>query len=288
MANISLPFSFSPNTLIKSADMDAQFAEIVSKFNTYAVQTDVAKTITATHTFTPSQTFNGGIAVAAGITLASGALALPGGAFHTIGGQRFLAANTGPAQNVLYSGGAGGWGVSNQLNSLTLLTVADAGGVSIPLGGLAVVGGITGVGSVQPVGLSADATNTTTTPQATLLAVTLGINQVWRIEFDLGVSCDNVGGIAMSFTAPAGATGRASWTGPLGSATAYSNQSNASFAAATFSTYNSSASPVYVRVACYVTTVGTGGAFTLQFASITGTQTSKVYAGSTLLAARIS
>lgn len=50
MANIAVPHTFSPG-LAKSAEVNANFTEIQSKFNTYAVQTDVAKTITAAHTF---------------------------------------------------------------------------------------------------------------------------------------------------------------------------------------------------------------------------------------------
>lgn len=56
--NIAIPFDFAPNTKAKSADVDANFQEIATKFNTYAVQTDVSKTITASQTMAADLLFS--------------------------------------------------------------------------------------------------------------------------------------------------------------------------------------------------------------------------------------
>lgn len=59
MANIAVPNVFAPLTKIQSAQVNADFSEIQTKFNTYAVQTDVAKVITASHTWQASQNIAG-------------------------------------------------------------------------------------------------------------------------------------------------------------------------------------------------------------------------------------
>lgn len=56
MANIVLPYTFSPG-IARSAEVNANFDEIKTKFNAAAVQTDVAKTITAVHTFAANVLF---------------------------------------------------------------------------------------------------------------------------------------------------------------------------------------------------------------------------------------
>lgn len=60
MPNIGSMVTFSPNTYIKSADVNANFSAIVSAFNTSAVLTDLARTITVAHTFSQGATFSGG------------------------------------------------------------------------------------------------------------------------------------------------------------------------------------------------------------------------------------
>lgn len=51
MANIVIPFVAVALAQVPSVGFNNNFTEITSKFNTYAVQTDVAKTITVAHTF---------------------------------------------------------------------------------------------------------------------------------------------------------------------------------------------------------------------------------------------
>lgn len=61
--------TFSPNTAIKSADMNANFSAIVAVVNTYAVLTDTARTITVAHTFSQGATFSGGTVNFSGATV---------------------------------------------------------------------------------------------------------------------------------------------------------------------------------------------------------------------------
>lgn len=59
MSNIAVPNTFIPLVLAKSAEVNANFAEVQTKFNTYAVQTDVTRNCTA------SQGFAGGLTIGA-------------------------------------------------------------------------------------------------------------------------------------------------------------------------------------------------------------------------------
>lgn len=63
--------TFSPNTYIKSSDVNANFSAIVSAFNTSAVLTDLAKTITVAHTFSQGATFSGGTVNFSGATVSN-------------------------------------------------------------------------------------------------------------------------------------------------------------------------------------------------------------------------
>lgn len=66
MAEIGTLNSFYPNTTIQSSQVNANFDDIKAAFNSYAVLTDVAKLITATHNWDAAQDF------------AAGTVALPG------------------------------------------------------------------------------------------------------------------------------------------------------------------------------------------------------------------
>lgn len=59
MANIVIPFAAVALAVVPSVGFNNNFTEIATKFNTYAVQTDVAKVITASHTWNASQTMGG-------------------------------------------------------------------------------------------------------------------------------------------------------------------------------------------------------------------------------------
>lgn len=74
MSNIALPNTFTPNALIKSADVNADFAEIQTKFNSFAMQTDVVKTVTVSHTYSAAQLLQGGVNIGATGTLLTQAI----------------------------------------------------------------------------------------------------------------------------------------------------------------------------------------------------------------------
>lgn len=57
MSNITIPNSFASFTVAVAADVNANFTEIATKFNTYAVQKDVNATITAVHTYSTAPVF---------------------------------------------------------------------------------------------------------------------------------------------------------------------------------------------------------------------------------------
>lgn len=61
MSNIVLPHTWVPLEIPTAANFNAVQNEIRDKFNTYAVQTDVAKTITVSHTFNADILFGDGL-----------------------------------------------------------------------------------------------------------------------------------------------------------------------------------------------------------------------------------
>ena len=272
MANISVPNTFSPNTLEKSADMNANFNEIQTKYNTGAVQTDVAKTITASHTFSAPQTFSGG---------------LTGNVTGNVTGNCSGSAGSAPASALTGNTLAAGVTASS-LTSVGVLASPHMTTPTVDSGDFTLAAGVTLLASGLYVVQTADLTIANGTTQNTNLAITLGANQKWRIDFDIAASVNGPGGLTFVFSAPAGATGRANFFGPTSSASAFFSGSTTNLAVGPvqFSTYDSSSAPIYVRASVYVATAGTGGAFTLQLAA-NGTYTTKVYAGSSAVATRL-
>lgn len=63
MGLIGTLVSFSPSTTIVSADVNSNFSDIRTAFNNTAVLTDVARTVSVTHTYTAGQIFSTGVAV---------------------------------------------------------------------------------------------------------------------------------------------------------------------------------------------------------------------------------
>lgn len=57
--NIVIPFAAVSHATVPSAGFNNNFTEVASKFNTYAVQTDVAKVISVAHTFSVAQNIAG-------------------------------------------------------------------------------------------------------------------------------------------------------------------------------------------------------------------------------------
>lgn len=290
MANIALPFTFGPNTLIKSADVNADLAEIQTKYNAGAVQTDVAKTITVGHTFTAPQTMSGG--VVGNVTGSAGSVAaanLTGAALaagvtsSSLTGVGILAAPHMTAP-VIDSGG-----LSMPAQGISSTNWSVTGGGAATFQSVSVVGAFTGIGTVQAAAQAADLSQTTVTPVNTSLLAALGASQVWKLDFDVIVGCNNTGGIVLQLTVPAGSTGRVGFLGPLGGATAINSGSFTALGTAmSFVTFNTGGSGYYARITVYIVTAGTPGNATMQYSSAVGGQTSTLYLGSTLLATRIS
>jgi hypothetical protein len=68
MANIVIPFAAVSHAPVPSVGFNNNFTEVAQKFNTYAVQTDVAKVINAAHTWNAAQTW-AAVQTFAGLTL---------------------------------------------------------------------------------------------------------------------------------------------------------------------------------------------------------------------------
>ena len=75
----------NPGDTITAALWNSNFSAIVTWANTYVVHTDVAKTITVTHTYTQSQTFSAGWTAGAGCFITVGGLDVSGGFQVTTG-----------------------------------------------------------------------------------------------------------------------------------------------------------------------------------------------------------
>lgn len=130
MGTITLPKTWSAEILTAS-DLNASFVEVRDKFNTYAVLTDSAKTITVTHTWERTQTFTpssgvginvttGGISVTGTAALAavtcttvtaSGAISGTTGTFSsTVQGGSTVQAVAGTVTSRLSADSGNGWG----------------------------------------------------------------------------------------------------------------------------------------------------------------------------------
>lgn len=103
--------SFTTGAVISATEHNSNYTNLRDTLNTYAVLTDVARTVSVTHIYTAAQTFTGGWTAAAACTISSGGIAVTGNS--TIAGT---------------------------LGSLTGLTVAS-GGATITAGGLTVTAG---------------------------------------------------------------------------------------------------------------------------------------------------
>ena len=103
--------SFTTGAVISATEHNSNNTNLRDTLNTYAVLTDVARTVSVTHTWTAAQTFTGGWTAAAACTISSGGLAVTGNST-----------------------------ITGTLGGLTGLTVAS-GGATITAGGLTVTAG---------------------------------------------------------------------------------------------------------------------------------------------------
>lgn len=120
--------SFSTGGIVEASEHNSNYTNLRDTLNTYAVLTDVARTITVTHTFSASQTFSTGFTSGAGITVTAGGYTVTGNS--TITGTLVVSAGISVTTGGL-GVGAGGITVTGNstitgtLGSLTGLTVAS-------------------------------------------------------------------------------------------------------------------------------------------------------------------
>lgn len=335
MPLIAVPNTFVPNTLIKSADVNADLAAIVTAFNASAVLTDVAKAILVRHTM------SAGLAVSAGSTDVQALTATTGVFSGNVQTPTVLATSTSALATNQATlgllGGATDTKLQNAANNATNLQVADAGDVTVSRGrlligaaaskvvpgatslsvrntadsadnllvadigdvtvrrdlivtrNLSVTGTLSAIGTVVAAAQATDLSQTTVTPAATSLVIPVGASQVWRIDFDVALGCNNTGGTALSITAPAGATGSAKIIGTTTGSGVTATPGNSALAAlGNFVTFNTAGVGYYVRVSVYLVTAGTPGNVTMLYNAVVGGQTATFYTGGTVLATRIS
>lgn len=126
MGTITLPKTWSAEILTAS-DLNASFVEVRDKFNTYAVLTDSAKTITVTHTWERTQTFSPtsgvGINVTTGGISVTGTAALAAVTCTTVTASGAISGTTGTFSSTLQGGST----VQAVAGSVTSRLSADSG-----------------------------------------------------------------------------------------------------------------------------------------------------------------
>lgn len=155
---------FSPSTTIRSSEVDANFAGIRDVVNTYCVLTDVARTITVTHTWSASQTFSGGIT---GTTAAMTGNCTVGG---TLGVTGVLTATGGVTGNVTgnLTGNVTGNVTGNASTATALQTARTINGTSFD--GTANITVTAAAGTLTGTTLNATVTGSSLTSLGTLAA----------------------------------------------------------------------------------------------------------------------
>jgi len=135
MPLISALTAFSSGTTIQSAQVNQNFDTIRTTVNSYALFTDVARTVTANLTFTPG--------AGVGITVSTGGITVSAGGITVTGNST----------------------ITGTLGGITGLTVASggisvqAGGVSVVAGGIAVTAGNLALAAGQGYSAQVDAGN---------------------------------------------------------------------------------------------------------------------------------
>lgn len=128
-------------------------------------------------------------------------------------------------------------------------------------------------------------TTVTTAADVTGLTVAVGANKKYRVTATLFIGCDNTGGMQFGLNGPAGSAILSGvWAGSSATANGSMQSRLAAIGSLTsataFNRFNGATG--MITLIGYVTTTGTAGNITIQFASGTSTQTSTVFIGSTM------
>lgn len=127
-------------------------------------------------------------------------------------------------------------------------------------------------------------TTSSTAADITGLTVAVQANKIYRITASLWIGCNNTGGVKLAINGPAGSALRVGqWSGNVTTNnTGRVVRANAigSLTAVVLNNLNTAGGMTVLTA--YVTTAGTAGNVTLQFASGTNTETSTVFIGSTV------
>lgn len=121
MANIPAFTTLADGDVLPAAFLNTSFSTVRTYFNTYAVQKDVAGTISVTHTFSAAQTFSAGLTVSANGITVTGNSTITG----TLGGLTGL---------TVASGGATITGNSTVTGTLNVTSSLTQGGTAVVLG----------------------------------------------------------------------------------------------------------------------------------------------------------
>lgn len=138
--------------------------------------------------------------------------------------------------------------------------------------------------------LSAQVSTTSTTLANIGLPFNINVGEGWVVEYLLPLSCNNVGGVKLAFAGlPSGVTGRVTYFGNTTGAGVYTTVVNTTLTTVNnWSTFNSSAAPVFVRATAYLKSTTGSGAINLQYGSVTAGQSSVIYEGAYVSALRVS
>jgi hypothetical protein len=129
--------------------------------------------------------------------------------------------------------------------------------------------------------LSANATSTSATNTNSNLVFTIGVSEVWILEFDLTVQCSSTGGVKIQITAPAGATVEGWYLSSGAAITTLVYQRITAINTLTGTiTHTVATTPGADRIWVRIKNSTTAGSCGLGFASGTATQTTTIFAGS--------
>ena len=259
MSVLTIPNTFTTGQTITAASHNANNTAIATEYNTHAVQTDVAKTITVTHTWTAPQTMSGGVT---------------GNVTGNLTGN--------------VTGNVTGAVTGNASTASALQTARAINGVNFdgtaPITVTAAASTLTGVMKPAADSLAADFTTTSGTAVDVGLALTVGINEVWLITYQ-GNLVSPAGGTTVGWVPTGTVTGAGSVLVANVNGVAATNRGalTASPGGSTGAVAGAGSFAGGYRVAGGAS----GGTVKLQTFSATATQTTTIGAGSGFQATRL-